>query len=983
MEYKLLTILWKQNSPYGTYNAGDSVRVFFDDSTGSLKVYKNSTQIFSGDQIPPTFIYSGNNQFYYLSQELDQVLVCYGKSKLKYERRGDFPYLSLQFLYNHPSCNVAIACDLEYTKLPTITDASSETATDGQIVVTTSSSNGPVQYSLGSDFSYGYGQNIGTFGGLRAGVYTIYARDTYNCRSVITTKVGVAKTYGVKYRIQYDNPFGQVHKTEILERGFAGGTTDVNGTTSPSIYRLRGEGEKDKFVTILPGELEVNLISESEGYYSEIFTNDPEKYRVRHTIDNDVVWTGKVLTNQFEESYITPPYPIQVIASDGLPLLSEIPFLDDFGQRLEGSIKQINLIAFILRKIGLELNIRSGCNIYASSMAKTASDDPLDQAYLDVSRYYLIKQNPTCREVLEYLLQPYNAHIIQWDNCWNIVRSEERIDNFDYREYDADGVYVSNSTYTSLINLENSFATNRMVWKDRNQVLRIMPGFGSIRLNYDLGYKGNILRNGDFKLSKTTKYDLVIGDQSNQVVADLTGWNIYNSLWYNQGNGTYVGYEKIDDNNIAVALTPAIPNSGNYLYSDSYLLKMGTLDKVRLSMRYKIQRFRDSSAYDFKYVRVRIVVQYGDYYLGNNGNWYAAYTEIINYVNRDDANKYIDWELIATCPLDPVTLLPSTDFTTGQAFSIKVILPNANDAEYWTGNTADNLDGLRALFTTNLPIDSRTELLDISQTYTPTGVTTGSYIFYYELKYDKNAESLPNIVRPDDYNATTNPKQWILTGIQLYDTTVQTSIIIDNIKAEILAGGETMPLISSYEQSMENANNLPINKEIYHGSLTNNGQTLISYGINIGFGINIFGSSGAVAQTTDNSWSGKIDYIANAADISYSGYLRNSNGVGYENWSRSGYSENKTLEKIFMDSYSSQYNQPWRMISGDMYSDDTFFSPLNCLQETMDNNRIYMPVSLEIDFYQNVYSCEFVELFDINQNSPAGFTTGFTLGFNA
>jgi hypothetical protein len=71
------------------------------------------------------------------------------------------------------------------------------------------------------------------------------------------------------------------------------------------------------------------------------------------------------------------------------------------------------------------------------------------------------------------------------------------------------------------------------------------------------------------------------------------------------------------------------------------------------------------------------------------------------------------------------------------------------------------------------------------------------------------------------------------------------------------------------------------------------------------------------------------------------------------------------------------------MLIGNMYSNDTFFAPIDILNETMDDNRKYLPISLVIDFYANTYECEFLELFDITENSAVGFTKGFSIGFNS
>lgn len=979
-EYKLLTVLFKQNNPYGGYVAGDTVQTYWDDASANFKVYKNGVLASSGNDIPQTFYYNGNYSIYYKSESLEQLLICSGTSKLKYTRQSAFPYLEPTFLTNHPSCNIPVVCDLQFTSLPVITNASSSTSEDGSIVVSATSSNGAIQYAINRDFAYGAGQTSATFSNLKPGTYTVYARDAVNCRATITTKIGVAASYGTLYRCQYVTRTGDTHKTEIKEKGYSGAIIDVEGGIPPTTYRLRGEGERDKFITVLPGEMEINFISETDNYYESIYTNDPEKYRMVHSINGTAVWTGKVLTNQYEESYINPPYPVNIVATDALPQLQDILFLDDFGNMLTGEYKQIVVIAFIMRKLGLNLSIRSGCNIFADSMNKTASDDPLDQAYINVDRYYKIQNNPTCWDVLHWILEPYNAQVIQWNNCWNIIRVEERTANWNYREYNSNGTYVTNGAQTSLIALKNSSYNNRMVWANQNQRLRIMPGFGSVRLIYNLGNKYNIFDNGDFKLTSRLNYDMAIGDETVQLVPDLNGFQVVNS----GGTGVYVGYEQLEQSNIAVAFTTFGFDGFDYLISDNINLKMGTIDKLRINVRFKVSRsiIGQSALYDFRYVRVRFKIRYGNYFLQNNGFWTTDDGFIVYYLDKDKANEFVEYEIICNAPADPATLLPSTDFITGQTFNVSVYFPNANEVEFSSSTTSAAIAALRNKATIDLPIGTRTEVYDITGTYTPTGFV-GNYILYYELKEDKNSETLADIVRPSDYNATTNPVQWVLQGIQKFDNAIVTTISIDKITAEVLSEGRSLPDYKTIEQSMENENTTPIQKEIIHGSLTNTGRTFFVSGISLGFGIDVLGQNGSVVQFSDNTWQTRIEYVANAGDIAYNGYISNASGVGYSNWGRVAFGESKPLENIFCDVYSAQYNKPWRMLSGSMYSDDKFFSPINALQETIDNNRVYMPVSLTIDFYANMYECEFLELFDINDYSAVGFSEGFTIGFNS
>lgn len=964
----------KASTPSGTFSIGDKCYIYYDSDAKTIKVYKNGVSIASGDNIQyPLPIANG-------TEKLFQVLICSGSDRLQFTRINSFPYYSIGYLYNHPSCDLSSVCDLRFNIIADITNASGQFTSDGSLTVSAISSNTGVQYKLNEDFVYGFGQTSGTFNNLNPGLYVIYARDSKNCRAVQAVKVGISYNYGVKYRFQFQSKDGKTHKTEILEKDYSESIIDVEGSVNPVVYRLRGEGNQEKFNTIIPSEIEFTMISQTEGQFSDLSTSDSQKFRIRHTINSSVKWIGKVLVNQYSEDYVSPPYPISVIATDSLPLLIDFPFLDDNNLPFSGVYKQIDVIAFILSKLNLGLNIRSAINLYASSMAKTSADDPLDQAYIDLSRYYIAQSEPTCAQVLGWILEPYTASIIQWENKWFIYRIEERVNDFDYREYDSNGNYVSNGTYSALINAKNSFESNRMVWANRNQKIRVLPGYGSVRLIHDLGNKYNILENGDFRLRSSYKYEFFTPQIG--VAPDLTGFEIVNNV---PGSGVMIDYEKFDNDGIAVIFDSWLSRGLNYLNSKTYNLKTGNADKLKIRYRFKVQRsyWKSEPTLGFNpyYVRVKMLVNYGNYFLRSDGNWTTTSNTVSAIVTSDDYNKFIDYEIVCNNP-DP-------SYINGESFNIKLFFPDVNEAEFTSSTTAAAITSLKSLPTLNiygynaLPVGYRTEVFDIDGTYYNQFYNQG--LLHYELKEDDNSESIPEIIRPNDYNAS-NPYQWVLQFAQRLNDDIVTSLSIDSISVEIISDNKSLANNESLERSMENNNDAAIGKTILHGSIVNNSKTLITalrkdFFWNDGIEITLSNNNGF--NITSAQWHAIYSFSANSADIAYSGYLRDSSGNGYTTWERSNYEESKPLQEIFLDSYASQYNKSYRMLFGDMYSDDTFFGPLNTLKETMDNDTLYVPMSLEIDFYANLYNVEFVELFDITENSPAGFSLGFTKGFNS
>lgn len=986
-QVKLQNIYWKVAAPdpsFGTYSGGDSIDTYWDTTANDYYVTLNGVQVTGATgNIPPTFTYNSQNQDYYLTRTVYQSSTCSGTSLLNFQIYALFPYLAKSELPNHPNClipNDPVVCDLDFDTLPLVTGVSAAGVLDGQIVVSASGSNGAVQYRLNSDFVYndGTAQSSGTFTGLGEGNYLVYSRDAVNCLAIQSVAVGIANTYGVKYRLTYydhrqPQSLKAYHKTEILEKDYAGAVSNVKGGASPTVLSVRAEGERDKFVALLPTEMVFTLMTDTNQQYSDLYTNDPTKYRMRHSVDNTVVWTGRVLPNQYEASYNSRVDEVKIVATDGLALLQSEYFVDSDNNRLSGELRSIAVIAWILNKIGLGLNIRSACNIYATGMTTTAASDPLDQAYVDVSRYYLIDEVPTCWDVLKYILEPFGAQIVLYNNVWNIIRVEERTRSFDYREFDSNGNYSSNGSYDPIKDLKRSGSGNRIVWADgTNQLFKINPGFGTIRLLYNLGLKKNLFINGDFSVKKYSVYQANVGGGTSLVqgtIPDLEGFQLVN-------NGTVIttGVDILEDDNVAVQLTTN--EIGGYLQSEVIDLKLGNADGFKLTFRYMaFNRLPPASSiltYDplMPYIKVKIKVIYGIYYLMSNGGWTSTDSSIHLYVTPDQILKYQTFTVTALTPIDT--------YINGEDFQIIVYAANAMDYDYGT------FVALRAVQTYStgptLPIDFRTEAIDASYP---------NWLYYYQLQNTTSAESAPDIIRPDDYNASTNPVQWVKINATIINT-YETTLSIDKVQIEVLSNTKKLPEVLTSSRSMENANKLPLNRIIYHGSLVNNSSSEYKAGLfpEGFFDGTIPGLSLVDLYHIDEWWLRSLvsrwEFTANSADKVYSGYFRNATGGGYTTWFRDAVSELRPLENIFMDMNSSQYNTPWRSIHG-AFIGDVIFSPIDVMRETMDDNRIYYPVFLEVDYRANSYNAQFLELTDVIAASGSGaeFDFDFDESFNS
>jgi len=988
-EVQLYRIQFLQNNVAGLYIAGEVLDVYIDDTLtvnnplvpgsnsafqtgiGAIKVYRNGSLIGNGPLID---LLPGRT-----SIQVFSPVICVSTSLVVQQLTSIFPYAWYYTVPDHPSCAFnSPTCDLIMNGPPEVIPASGEGVADGEITINATSSN-TIEYNLGSDFTYGNGQSSGTFSNLLPGQYRIFVRDDKSCAFNVLVDVGVDNTYGVKYRCEYtDFRTGEETRIEILERLYSSTITDVKASDTPIVLQLRGEGNTDKFTPVLSTQADVSLVSETDQAFTTLYTSDPNQYRVKYYTGGSLKYTGKVLPFIWQEDWKAAPYYVNITCTDGLPELKDYYLFQTDGSNFTGTSKLIKIIAFILKKINLGLNIRVAANIYATGMNTTASDDPFDQAYIEYDRFYLAEREPSLDFVLKTILEPFGARLIQWDNKWNIVRVEEMGDTYAWREYDVDGDYVSNGTTNPLVDID--YPVDQGVMFESFPSVEIQNGYGRMRVNYKLGLKNNLLENGDFRLA--LKYNDDVKEYVPEI--DKSGWSLVTPVDY----AVFDNYEIIDNNNVvwSIATGDRIKTSTQageaYIQSKGYDLKMGADNSLNINIRYNMKLFavnwKTLSALSYPYIRMRIRIKYGSLYLSNSGNWETS--ETFYNVFIDKVNEYNEIEINANQP-DSGTPL------SGMNFDIRIYVPtpfyvtHQSVASLQAEETYDSVN-----LTYKLPNGHRVELRDSYIGY----VSPISYdkIYYYELTETDLATSGYNVVSPTDYNATTNPRKWVLKTERPADVDGVGRYVFSLDKVEmkfLVSGNEPIDTIVRTIPGEKN-NRLELEKDLLIGS---SGDLIVTQGqvwlqIRAFFPRLIVDDSPTATRTTINILS---------SDLIYTGWLRSSTGTPYDLWARDGIAESERLHGVWLKMASLQYNKSWRLMRATLTSRVQKFGMLSAFRDVNDGNKRYIPVSVSYDDKNNSYQAELLELrgswsddggSDGSGTAPfnSAFTTGFGSAYN-
>lgn len=963
-EVTIYRIQFLQNNPYGTYVTNDVLEVKVETTqlipnndfntvfSVGVKVYKNGIQVFSGPQILPVAGYV-SAQFFNPQICVVISIFSYGLFTPASRIYQQFPYLSYVTVPSELCGLSPVTCDLIVVGSPDVIPASNNTASDGSITLTTQSTFS-VQYNIGSDFVYGFGQTSPTFTGLSKGFYRIYIRDLINCSANVYVEVPSVDSYGLKYYLTYfETMTGFETKIEILEREYLGLSTEYKAGDSPIILRMRGEGQ-DKFTSVLPIQADLTLISETQQEYINLYTNDPDKYRVKYYKDTgsgfNLKFIGRLLPFLYQEDYAYHPYQINVTASDGLADLKDFAYLQKDGLNFQGRIKLIKIIAYCLSYTKLDLNIRVAINMYASGMNTTSSDDPLDQAYLDAENFYLKKDTANISDILFEILKPFGARLVQWDGYWNIVRVEEMFGSYDYREFDKSGDYVSNGSFNPVLDVDYPEGNGDVLFTGIPN-LELQAGYGRVKVTYDLGLDDNILKNGDFQLVSKyeTSTDTYIPALNNQ------GWSLVNA-----GYILNEGYEVIEGSNIAYAFyNPllTVQGLGNaYIMSDTYNVKMGAGNTLKISLRCKVDA---PSQFPPRYIAIRMMVEYGGLYLLGDRTW-SAFENTFSFF-AEKLNEYDTYEITASQPNTGTPL-------NGMDLKVRVYHAHAYHSDF------NSLVTLKAFDTIDLSDNYRITYKDPLASS-----SSGDYVYYYELIQNTEPENGLILLQPDDYGAGNGNRKWVLVDY-LSINEPQANFAIDFVKIQFQYNGIDPLKEIVRTATAEDRNKLELDETVIIGS---SAQTVATEGnVYFEYPALLYGEKPRVNILRTNV----LSY-----DLVYKGWLSNSNATtAWDNWTRDGVAESELLHNIFLKSNVAQYKRSWRLLRGSMVSTVSLIGMLNSFREVNDSNRLYIPVSLSLDDRFNTVSFEILELIPTSGGSDgsgagsysSGFTTGFGPDFN-
>ncbi|HNX11613.1 MAG TPA: hypothetical protein PKH68_01365 [Paludibacteraceae bacterium] len=348
--------------------------------------------------------------------------------------------------------------------------------------------------------------------------------------------------YGLKYILRYETQrFGTDIRVLIYEK-------DYTGPSQPK--RIGADHirlSRDKDGQICGTTLDFSIQADTDMEFANFFTLDNKAHKVELEFNWGVVWTGFVVSDQYSEPFVAPPYDVQVMATDGLGLLKNEKF------ELTGMVSRFEAIRYCIDKIGIALPYAININIWEQNM-NISGHNMLDQLYFHAE----ILRDKTCYEAIQALL-PENVFINQANGYWMIERPTDR--TLPRYIFNADGT-PSNEEYNwhtflrELNTVQYSEIHRGSLYPIGSLTLEMQSAWRKFTIKQIFGKRESFFRNHDFKAGTTYWENVGLGA------------NFYAKNVNEENLGVLAGYQNSYVNHISQSIdvisTSAITLEINY-----------------------------------------------------------------------------------------------------------------------------------------------------------------------------------------------------------------------------------------------------------------------------------------------------------------------------------------------------------------------------------------------------------------------------------
>jgi hypothetical protein len=274
---------------------------------------------------------------------------------------------------------------------------------------------------------------------------------------------------------------------------------ELETADAPVVFQTVDNSE-DKFTPIKSKSCRLRVFTNDEVNAMTFAGGGDQQYKVEIAVgnENEIVFTGWLSISDLGQTFQPDPNVLELIATDGIAFLRDLPLTDNEGRSLTGPHPLIKYISWCLQKTGLELPIWVEMNLLeVSATYDVAADHFYNMLYLNAQTFETsIGELENCFSVLEKLLKEF-CDISQQKNVWFIRSTDEahyaikRVCQFDYTG-EPIGFY-------SPFLVKDIGADYDMAFMNDDARLSLQRPYKAVKHTFDYNYPAEIVQNIDFE----------------------------------------------------------------------------------------------------------------------------------------------------------------------------------------------------------------------------------------------------------------------------------------------------------------------------------------------------------------------------------------------------------------------------------------------------------------------------------------------------
>lgn len=386
----------------------------------------------------------------------------------------------------------------------------------------------------------------------------------------------MAQTYQKRFWFNFKDVKNVQHTVEIWKLAEPTTVTAVEVRGDENPFTISMPNISDKFQSVRGTGCQINLLSQTNMQFLELYTAFMFEYQIRAYKNAQLIWTGYLDSELYTEPLDSlRNYPVSFSGSDGFALLDRLLYVDASGKNYSGLTTQYDIFKNIMQKLSLPYSAYYiGIATSIAGVTPATSETVFHKTFVLNSNYYDEDGKAfTLRKVLEAILAPYGAFIIQDLKTASIVitdvHSLVNATTIPIKTYNTSFTYVASPTTINTVIGDLS----TIDFADINQTLNIIGG-----------YNKEVVKYSPYRQLELEKYD---SNFTIPVIANDSEVNTY----HDYGTTNWTWREYFYDKNKSFTRVPHVgynikmfgTGAYNLDRNDSYIKRVGGINNYNYS----------------------------------------------------------------------------------------------------------------------------------------------------------------------------------------------------------------------------------------------------------------------------------------------------------------------------------------------------------------------------------------------------------------